>query len=125
MKRPPSAIHPVSQTQCESLPLRIDFPVLLIEGEGVMQGDIHSEILGRPAALALVSWYPRSGVRQPPRRKFDHAKVTVPGASPAPHQGATYKEKKLIPGHVSDLEVKTPLKNSAFATTWQQAPERF
>lgn len=93
MKRPPSAIHPVSQTQCECLPPRIDFPVLLIEGEGVMQGDIHSEILGRPAALALGSWYPHSGVRHPLRRKFDHAKVTVPGASPAPNQGATHKEK--------------------------------
>ena len=125
MKRTLGAIHPVSQTQCESLPLRIDFPGLLIEGEGVMHRDIHAKILGRPAALALVSWYLRSGVRQPPRRKFDHAKVTMPGASPAPHQGATCREKKLIPVHVSDLEVKMPLKNSAFATTWQQAPERF
>ena len=90
-----------------------------------MHGDSHSKILGRPAALGLVSRFLRTGVRQPPRRKFDHAKVTVPGASPAPHQGATRKEKKLIPVHVSDLEVKMPLKNSAFATTWQQAPERF
>lgn len=55
-----------------------------LQERGWCRGTFTLEILGRPA---LVSWYPCSEVRQPPGRRFDHAKATVPGASLAPHQG--------------------------------------